>query len=197
MDSYFLAQKYLTRSGWLESRFRGVSIDGNKQPIPWFTYPSVSFLSSRMKKDFRLFEFGSGNSTLWFAQRVKSIVSVENDAGYYDYMKDRINACGNVDYRYAEIGVNYNQQILEFENEFDIIVIDGRERVKCCINSFKALKKDGVIIWDNSDRQEYAEGYELLKQNNFKQIEFKGHGPITHEEWCTTIYYRDENCLGI
>ena len=39
--------------------------------------------------------------------------------------------------------------------KFDIIFIDGRSRIKCLINSLDLIKKNGVIIFDNSNRKEY------------------------------------------
>jgi hypothetical protein len=112
-------------------------------------------------------------------------------------MKGRIGKKGNIDYRLAELGKDYWQQILEFEDAFDVIVIDGRERVQCTLNCLSALKESGVIIWDNSDRSEYQEAYDFLDEKDFKKIDFQGHGPIGHVEWKTTIYYKEGNCLGI
>jgi hypothetical protein len=80
---------------------------------------------------------------------------------------------------------------------FDIIVIDGRDRVNCAKNSLGALKEDGVIIWDNSERSKYAEGYAFLKDNGFKRIEFTGIGPVNSFAWSTTVFYRNKNCLAI
>lgn len=92
----------------------------------------------------------------------------------------------------------YVEEITNYTNEFDIIVLDGRERVQCCLNTLPALKKGGIIIWDNSDRREYEEGYRFLEVNNFKRIDFHGMGPINSRAWCTSVFYKQgENCLGI
>lgn len=54
-----------------------------------------------------------------------------------------------------------------------------------------------MIIWDNSDRERYAVGFDFLKEREFRRVDFWGVGPINHQEWCTTIFYRQDNCLGI
>ncbi|HAY39752.1 MAG TPA: FkbM family methyltransferase, partial [Desulfobacteraceae bacterium] len=84
-----------------------------------------------------------------------------------------------------------------YKDIFNIIVIDGRDRVNCAKNSLKALKGDGVIIWDNSEREYYQEGYSYLIQNGFRRLDFEGLGPIGIREWCTSIFYRDNNCFEI
>jgi predicted O-methyltransferase YrrM len=145
----------------------------------------------------RVFEFGSGNSTLWFSTRVESIVSIENDIDFYLRMLNKFKSIDNVLYELGKLNDNYNQKVLAYENEFDIVIIDGRERVQCVKNSIKALKKDGIIIFDNSDRIEYEEAYYFLTEHKFKKIDFRGIGAIGHTEWQTTIYYRDYNCFEI
>lgn len=65
------------------------------------------------------------------------------------------------------------------------------------MNSIKTLKDDGVIIWDNSDRVNYQEGYDFLLANGFKRLDFWGIGPVNSYSWCTSIFYRKENCLKI
>ncbi len=104
-----------------------------------------------------------------------------------------------IDYKFRELESNkYVEEITNYTNEFDIVVLDGRERVQCCKNSLLALKKGGVIIWDNSDRHEYDEGYKYLLANNFKRIDFQGLGPINSRAWCTSVFYKErENCLDI
>lgn len=194
----FLAKDYLTPKGWFKSKFSRMPLNNNNDPIPWFTYSSIYFISQKLnKKSFSVFEFGSGNSTLYFASRVKRIVSVEYDAEFYKLINQKLENLDNVSYIFANLGVNYFQQILNHKNEFDIIIIDGRERIECAKNCISALKEDGLIIWDNSDRKEYNEGYLFLEGNGFKRIDFRGHGPISSSEWETSIFYRDKNCFDI
>lgn len=198
IETYFLCRNYLKPNGWLKSTFRKKSIDGVNNPIPWFTYSSINFIQLKLSTgSFRVFEFGSGNSTIWFADKVESIFSVENDELFYRTMKPQLNKFRNVTYELRNLKFNYYQKIIEFNNEFDIVVIDGRERNKCTINCLKALKDNGVIIFDNSDRIDYQESYDFLTVNGFKRIDFKGLGPINSSEWQTTIFYRKENCFNI
>lgn len=198
LEVYFFSKNHLKAKGWFESRFLHQPVDNKSLPLPWFTYSSIHFIEQKLAiKPMTVFEFGSGNSTLWLSSKVKNIVSIENNEDFYNKMRIEIDLKDNVLYSLNELNNNYSSKILEYENEFDIVVIDGRERVKCTKNSINALRANGVIIFDNSDRVEYEEAYKYLAKLQFKKIDFKGIGPIGHSEWQTTVYYRDENCFNI
>ena len=134
-----------------------VDRDGNS--LPWFTFPMISFLKGKIQSDMTVFEYGSRNSTVWLSEQVSILTACEHDLEWYDYVKKRIPS--NVEYIHCELeyGGQYCRTILRYENRFDIIVIDGRDRVNCAKNSLGALKDDGVIIWNNSDREKYQDGY--------------------------------------
>ncbi|MGK0376931.1 hypothetical protein [Patiriisocius sp. Uisw_017] len=198
LEAYFFSIKYLKPKGWFESRYLHQPLDINGDPIPWLTYSSIHFISQKLNlRPMNVFEFGSGNSTLWFSSRVERIISIENDVDFYNTMVQKIGSISNVSYQLKTLNNTYSTKILEYDNEFDILIIDGRERVQCTINSLKALKKDGIIIFDNSDRLIYQEAYDFLEKNQFKKLEFQGVGPIGHQEWKTTIFYREDNCFEI
>lgn len=188
---------YLTKMGWFKSVEKQLPVDHDGKPLPWYTYSSIAFLEGRTRPGMRIFEYGSGNSTLWWAKRVQSVVSCENDESWFR----KISAISpdNVDYRHCalEPGGEYCKMISRFDREFDIVIIDGRDRVNCARNSLCALKEDGIVIWDNSDREKYQEGYDFLLRNGFRRIDFWGLGPINSYQWCTSVFYRKDNCLGI
>jgi len=198
LETYFLFKKYLKPKGWILSRYLHKLVDIKVQPIPWMTYASLHFINQKLKNtSFNIFEYGSGNSTLWFSKRVKHIISLEHDSSYYEIFNKKIQSFSNITYIFSEIKDNYSKKILEYKDEFHIIIIDGRDRINCTKNSLNALRSDGIIIWDNSDREKYQEAYDFLAEAGFKKIDFKGLGPIGHIEWQTSIFYKSNNCFGI
>ncbi len=54
-----------------------------------------------------------------------------------------------------------------------------------------------MVIWDNSDRSDYEEGYEFLLGQGFRRLDFYGLGPINVMASCTSVFYREQNCLGL
>jgi hypothetical protein len=47
--------------------------------LPWITFPAIKFLKGFLKNDMRVFEYGTGGSTVFFAERVKEVISTEHD----------------------------------------------------------------------------------------------------------------------
>lgn len=188
---------YLTQIGWLASFSTSLPVDQQGNPLPWYTYGAIAFLQDRIRPEMAVFEFGSGNSTLWWSQRVAQVVSREHDAAWYQRVKALVPA--NVDYQHIAClpDGDYAREVLKHVGRFDLIVIDGPDRVNCARHALQALKAHGAIIWDNSDREEYAAGYSLLTQAGFRRLDFSGMGPINPQGWCTSIFYRPDNCLGI
>ena len=188
---------YLKNTGWYRSVNEGQCVDKDGVSTPWFTYPATSFLSRRVTPDLKVFEFGSGASTRWWASHVSEVVAVEHDKIWSEKIKVNLPSNAKLFYIPLEYGGAYSQKINEFQNYFDIVVIDGRDRVNCAINSISALKQDGVIIWDNSDRDQYQKGYQHLLSLGFKKIEFVGMAPMIGVTSETSLFYRTQNCFGI
>ena len=61
---------------------------------PWLTKSANSILSSYLKDSDIGLEFGSGRSTLWFAQRVSALTSVEHDPLWYSKVSEMLKGNG-------------------------------------------------------------------------------------------------------
>ena len=113
---------YLKESGWLKSRNAGVPVDKQDRPLPWFTYPSIDFLKDRVSKEMDVFEYGAGNSTLWWADRVGQVVTCEHDENWYERMLDLVP--DNVDLHHLSVdGGEYAAMISRHQSEFDIVEV--------------------------------------------------------------------------
>lgn len=183
--------------GWFRSFNEGRSVDKDGNPVPFITYPAIEFLSGRIHPEMSVFEFGSGSSTLWWASRVREVVACEHDPKWFLEIRSQARENVSVIHHPLEYGGAYSNAILNFKDRFDIVVVDGRDRVNCAKNCLGALKLDGVVLWDNSDRTKYEEGYRFLGDRGFRRLDFVGMCPIINERSQTSIFYRRENCLGI
>jgi hypothetical protein len=189
---------YLLKSGWLRSMEENTAVDFDGNPIPWITYPALDFLAERVTANMVVFEYGSGNSTFWWSRRVQKLISCEHDKEWYASFHQEIPDNTTYLLRRAKGGsTEYAMEISKYTDMFDILVIDGRDRVNCVKNGLASLHLDGVIVWDNSDREEYQEGFDILKEKGFKSLQFWGMGALATRRWCTSVFYRRENCLQI
>ena len=51
--------------------------------LPWLSIPAISFLKAYLKPHMKVCEFGCGGSTIFFARRVREVVSIEHDQEWY------------------------------------------------------------------------------------------------------------------
>lgn len=192
-ESYFVFKAYLKPSGWFQSRFQGYPVDGQGNPIPWFTYSALYFLSKKDLKNYKVFEFGSGQSTFWFSDRCAKVVAVDHDANFFSFLENKIKSRKNVLLKLQTEINNYVAEVSKGAEKFDIIIVDGIERVSCCQAALLALADRGIIILDDADRPEYAPAHRLLQDAGLIELPFFGTKPITHFQTLTSIYYRQGN----
>jgi len=188
---------YLIDIGWFQSAEKKMPMDKNGQPIPWYSYPFLNFIEPRLRKHFDVFEYGSGNSTIWLAERVGTVKSVEHNSDWFKKLSLNLPANVKIVYREQNGKMEYCHELLNTDLHFDIVIVDGVER-NCCLKvSVEKLKKDGVVILDNSERPEYQEGIQYILSLGFKKIDFCGMGATENCLTCTSVFYKDKNCLNI
>lgn len=189
---------YLYDTGWINSFVKKRPVDKENNPVPWLTLPFNAFITDRLTSEMTVFEYGSGNSTLFYAKRVKMVVAVENDKKWMDEIKGSMPS--NVELIFENLKNNqdrYNNAAALTGRKYDVIVVDGRERVKCIFNSLGSLTEKGVLVLDNSDRESYLPGIDFMMAKGFRKIDFWGIAPSYAHQTCTTVFYRSSNCLNI
>lgn len=191
------ADSQLSVDGWFKSRSVDSIIDAQGAPLPWYSYPAIRFLSQRISPHFTIYEFGCGQSTIWWAHRAKEVITCEHDPAWYKKILHQVPQ--NVSLQLLCIDNDeYARSISNHRGLIDIAIIDGRDRVNCAKYSADALKPNGVIIWDNSDRtDQYMLGFKMLASKGFKRIDFYGMAPLAYKPTQTSIFYKDNNCLHI
>lgn len=147
-------------------------------------------LVTYLHRDCEMLEIGGGNSTLFFSKIVKRLVTIEHNKEWSDKISNDMKLISKCDWKIhviepsfpqihpfqpAELGQfdNYINFISNLEkNQFDVILIDGRDRVRSTIASIPLLKKGGILlIHDFWNRPKYHSvlqllELELVKDNN-------------------------------
>jgi predicted O-methyltransferase YrrM len=162
---------------WLRSLFAIYDLqDMAALDLPWWTLAAVRATDEFLKRrgSARVFEYGSGASTVWLARRAASVVSIEHDRAWYGSVNGMLAAHANARIALIEADPapvagycsekkgwkgrsfqNYASAIDRETGQFDLIVIDGRARTACLAHSVKRLAPDGMILFDNSGRERY------------------------------------------
>ena len=145
----------------------------------------------------KMFEYGSGYSTLYFANKVNRLVSVEHDQKWFEIVKKMIPSNVKLVFKSKESIESYINSINESNEKYEIVFIDSLFRSECCQLAVNHLTDNGIIILDDSERGDYQIGIQFLKDNNFKKIDFWGISPGYLYKKCTSVFYQSNNCLGI
>ena len=169
--------------------------DGN--PIPWYTYPAIEYLSQFDYSSKKIFEFGCGYSSAYWAKRAQKVISIEDKTEYFERWKNEFSY-PNLDIRWRDEGEGYFNAIFEDNEKYDVIIIDGKRRADCAKTAIKCLNPGGIIILDDSDRintsQEYVDAVKALKSANLLQIDFYGFCPMNNYTKTTSVFFsRDFN----
>jgi len=123
-----------------------------------------------------ILEWGPGDSTIMMAKWCPEadIITVEHQEEWYlfwkkEFITKKINdkICmflteGPEDNREDSRWVLYADPLPE-GYEFDLIFVDGRERVRCLKYAKKVLAPGGVVILHDAQRGEYQEGIKMFK----------------------------------
>jgi predicted O-methyltransferase YrrM len=144
----------------------------------------------------RMFEYGAGSSTLYYARRVQSVVAVEHDAAFAQILSPHLptNARMIVEPAYSEA---YVRAIERAGGPFDLIAVDGRDRVRCAEAAIPRLSADGVLVLDDAERPDYQVAITRLADAGFRRLDFWGLAPGVVDGKSTAVFYRSGNILGI
>jgi SAM-dependent methyltransferase len=167
--------------------------------IPWFSYSAIDFLDDFLEPHMTVCEYGSGGSTLFFAQRVKSVFSIEDNSKWYELVTARLaeKAIKNAtltlcpfDFK-KPAGFENSRYLNAMPDEkFDVIVVDGSEewnqvRPICFQKAEAHVKKGGLIVVDDSWRYPG-----LREKNQAKQLKvFQSVGPCRPGVTSTDVFF--------
>jgi hypothetical protein len=199
----------LYKKSWINSSRLGFTVDENNLPIPWYTFEAIEFLKINLTKNHTIFEFGCGASTLFFASKVKKVISLESNRRWFEIITSILKNSGDFllekNYfsntnceiflmedaldreEYQNFAKNYSQKN---HLKFDLLIVDSLKRFECVKNSFETIKNDGYLILDDSERPNYKKIYDFLQKNNFSYQDFLGIAPAQLRIKKTTFFRR-------
>lgn len=179
----FWRSGYLQKVGWIDSFRAKQAIDAERNPLPWYTYPAIEYIKQFDFSSLEVFEYGSGNSTIFWSKVADKIVSIENNYRWYETVAQKV--AQNVELKLIE---NKDSYIKEIENYtgFDIVIIDGSYRDECAKVAVKKLNPGGMILLDNADW--HVAAAKLLRDSDLIQVDMTGLGPINPYVWTTSFF---------
>jgi hypothetical protein len=197
------------------------SFDNNRSPItderPWIAFAATRFLDSILRRDMKVYEYGSGGSTLFFAARVQEVVSTEHNKDWYLKVTEAIQrkklsnssirlfepvpglsvgqdasdpesyCSGDQQYR----GLSFREYASSIdsypEGYFDVVFIDGRARPSCFKHAEKKVKEGGYVILDNAETPYYSFIHDAARDKKWEKRDYFGLFPH--------LYHFSETCI--
>jgi hypothetical protein len=184
--------------GWLRSFGQSSIRDG----VPWLPFELIEWLDKQLSPQMHVFEFGSGGSTIYFASKVKVLVSVEHDRSWYEEVTHALKSrqIFNVEYLLREPELTHSSSLIQYSDNygtryanmsfaqyvksidcypdkfFDIVLVDGRSRKGCIEHAVPKIRQNGFLVFDNSSTQEYLEF--LTPLNKHPRFDFTSISPF-------------------
>ena len=144
------------------------------------------------------FEYGSGGSTYQanLKPNIQKIYTVESDKTWMDKLNSVITNNSKITYIYNEMGtkphtwgypsgrclktdlINYSEHMrnlsIEERSKIDLVMIDGRFRVACCLKCFDIINDECYIIFDDFlNRKNYhvvLDYYDIIEKTEDKRM---------------------------
>ncbi len=182
----FAVDSLLISYGHALSRKLKASVDEKGNPLPWYTYPAIEYLESMDWSRRTIFEYGAGNSSLFWASRAARVTSVEHNEEWFNLLQK--SKRDNHEMKFIANTSDYARSIANWNEKFDVVVIDGEARLECAKIAPNHLADDGIIILDNSDWFPNITCH--FRSLGLLQVDFTGFGPSNQYTWTTSVFFQ-------
>lgn len=157
---------------------------------PWMCHPAVEQL---VVPGMRILEWGSGGSTVLFAEKGADVICIEHDASWVKLLKSELarrKLGAQVDINQIDLTANYVDIVDQLAGNFDLVIVDGRRRVECVSKAHNRVVPGGWLVLDDSDREAYSPACEQLA--GWDKLVLKGPRQETKVDPQTTMWQRPD-----
>jgi len=149
------------------------------RPEVWVSWLAQEFIASIVTKDSRVFEWGSGGSTLWFAEHAASVMSLEHSPQWGGEVAKELER-RQVDNCILKITRDLGQYVNEVftdDTVYDFIMVDGPSQARhgCTDAAITKLKPGGWLVVDNTERPFAVPIHKMLR--DWDSVTIRGNGP--------------------
>lgn len=144
--------------------------DGAKMPM--LSYGLVEYLMGLDLSGFDLLEIGGGDSTAFWAERTRSVLTLETNVQWAEGVRRQETGA---DVRLVQPGL-LPATVAGLDRTFGVIVIDAAaNRLACARAAVAKLQPGGFMILDNSDW--YPNAAAVLREAGLIQVDFHDFRP--------------------
>lgn len=148
-------------------------------PRPWMSHRAVAYLAEALRPDQRMLELGSGYSTLWYAERVKEVVSLEDDPGWAEQAQAMVAHRNVRNVRVVATPITLDVLRSYFDESWDVVVIDQNEHALGRPESVEfvtaAPRPPSMVVLDDSDRAAYQPALQAAAERGWDVVRLPGY----------------------
>ena len=126
---------------------------GYRPLVPMISYRARCEINRLLTTESRMVEFGSGNSTPWFAARTGFVLSIEDLPQWHNHVQEHL---ANLDIDNVRLELRSEKLYADLshidDETLDFAMVDGTDREGCIVSVVPKLKPGGNLYLDNSDK---------------------------------------------
>ncbi|MEB3302433.1 MAG: class I SAM-dependent methyltransferase [Cyanobacteriota bacterium] len=169
------------------------------QNFPWWSFAAIQ-QADRLFPGKRIFEWGSGGSTLRYAQMGAQITAIEDDSEWLEAVQTALEKAGvahQVTMKYIPFDFDQPAHFTSSsycqahsDGSWDVVIIDGQdktfcERITCFRHAEPRMQPGSIILVDDFWRYE-----ELLSSNRARNVQvFESVGPCRIGVTSTAMFF--------
>ncbi len=170
---------------------------------PWVTTAAVQWLEEVVTPESRVFEFGAGRSTVFFAERAGEVISAEHHTEWHARVEAELVTRGFVNARVVLAkpdgvarergrytarrrdgkGLAFERYVKTIDAQpngsLDLVFVDGRARVACVRRALTKVRPGGYLVLDDAWRPDYRPARRLLSRHPKLDLP----GPVSRVPW--------------
>lgn len=174
--------------------------------LPWWTYQAVDHVSGFLAGrgyEARVFEYGSGASTVWLGRRCSSLDAVEHHVDWADRVRALVQEApglrctptlhvppvpavapgavarvpsGAPSGRGLDFAA-YVDVVHDVGGLFDLVTVDGRAREASLLASLEHVAPDGLLLLDDAQRPRYRDVVRQAEAQGWYSLRTRGATP--------------------
>ncbi len=188
--------RWAQRTGYSRSALAGKSVDARGVPRPWYCMAAVDFIDTLDFSGHTVLEFGSGQSTLWWAQKAESVTAVEESAEWFGYVQRSLQ---NMPKATVHLETDLNRYAAlprTWRRKFDVVIVDGGDRVQCMRTALDVIDDNGLVILDNSEgrwsnKPDEWPMIDMLEADGWMRIDFYGYAAGVLSTSVTSLCFKN------
>ncbi|MFB6355202.1 MAG: hypothetical protein ABEJ65_01635 [bacterium] len=208
--------RFLSQLKYYGEWYDSFSAKGMFQEQPWLPFECIEWLDHYLDMEMKVFEWGTGGSTVFFAKRVEQVWSIEHDSDWYNRVNNELNNRGmnNVELMLEppedskESTVEYGSEKKPYrdasfrsyvksidrsdESLFDLVLVDGRCRMGCLKEAKSHVASGGCIVLDDAQRSRYQQARSIMETWSVERV-FDGLKPATRGRAQTVLYRKSSS----